>query len=434
MDNKKKFLKAGFATYSDAEFVCYYLLKANAKLLSLLVKRFPILYIDECQDLSKNQLEILQLLANQGIKLHFIGDNNQSIYEFKKVNVDAIQAFISNNGMKELHLTRNFRSNQNIVNVAMKLEQLTTVNTVKQVVGHESHLFKDCCILVEYDPKTPENIPQDFINIINEINLSITDKERHILIDKSVIVARSHNILSLFKNSPTSRLTKIELFANALSCWNNNPRSGLDMQHALQQLGKSISMLAYNGEGNHQNQYCPETYSHIEWRAFLYILINEACVPANKLYPFEDYEWSAWAANLKIFLCAKWGILLGTCNTWESAKTKIAAPKGAAKKKVAESIKAVAATHKEKIRMTTFHDVKGETMHATMVVSSKDKTSKGGHFEHWLGVGTEQSEYVRFAYVASSRPKHLLIWAIPKLNKNKHIKTIEDLGFKLRSI
>lgn len=62
-ENKKKFLKAGLATYADAEFLCYYLLKRNPSILANLVKQFSIIIIDECQDLSNNQLGILKLLT-----------------------------------------------------------------------------------------------------------------------------------------------------------------------------------------------------------------------------------------------------------------------------------------------------------------------------------------------------------------------------------
>ena len=79
--------------------------------------------------------------------------------------------------------------------------------------------------------------------------------------------------------------------------------------------------------------------------------------------------------------------------------------------------------------MTTFHDIKGETLDAVLMVSSKDKKSKGGHYEHWLSEKINEKEFVRFAYVGSSRPKHLLIWAIPKKKVNKHKKKIYDLGF-----
>ncbi len=88
-------------------------------------------------------------------------------------------------------------------------------------------------------------------------------------------------------------------------------------------------------------------------------------------------------------------------------------------------------SYSQKIRMTTFHDVKGETLDAVLVVSAKDKKSKGGHVEHWISDNDSEKEYVRFAYVASSRPKHLLIWAIPKGTKKVIIDKIKDLGFEL---
>ncbi|MEO6832303.1 MAG: hypothetical protein ABI378_07850, partial [Chitinophagaceae bacterium] len=56
--------------------------------------------------------------------------------------------------------------------------------------------------------------------------------------------------------------------------------------------------------------------------------------------------------------------------------------------------------------------------------------SQGGYFEHWLTGDSEKKEHVRFAYVASSRPKHLIIWAIPKVKNNQFISKIKALGFE----
>ena len=46
----------------------------------MLSKRFPLIIIDECQDLSWVQLNILKKLQEQESTLHFIGDLNQAIY------------------------------------------------------------------------------------------------------------------------------------------------------------------------------------------------------------------------------------------------------------------------------------------------------------------------------------------------------------------
>ncbi|HCN83904.1 MAG TPA: hypothetical protein DIT07_09840 [Sphingobacteriaceae bacterium] len=429
-ENKKKFLKAGLATYADAEFLCYYLLIKNPGILSNLVKRFPIIIIDECQDLSNNQLEILKLLNQKGAIIHFVGDNNQSIYEFKKVYVEKINTFISENKLVEMLLTKNFRSNQKIVNVSIGLEKYNTGNTANHIIGNEPEITAKSCILWEYTAAEFSQLPQKFIVHLKRINSAIPLAETKIEISKSSILARAHSILSGFRSLPSMDLTKIELFANALNCWANNPKTGKDMQNALQQIGKSISMLAYDGNGNHQHQYCPDVYNQIEWRNQLCDLIVKASDTSNLVYPFNGLTWSQWSSNFKSFLSGYWPNFHSPINDWDSVKGKIMAPKGFAKVLVLDTLKANQNNYSEKIRMTTFHDVKGETLDAVLIVSAKDKKSKGGHFEQWLSEEADEKEFVRFAYVASSRPKHLLIWAIPKIANNKFKDKIIKLGFE----
>lgn len=429
-ENKEKFLKAGLATYADAEFLCYYLLKNTPTVLNNVVKRFPIIIIDECQDLSNNQLEILKLLNQKGAVIHFVGDNNQSIYEFKKVYVEKISAFIAENNLTEKLLTKNFRSNQKIVNVSIELEKYNTGNIPISVVGNEAEIALKSCILWEYKDDEFSQLPQKFIDRISLINSTKLKTESKIEISKSGILARAHSTLSVFRSHPTSGLSKIELFANGLNCWANSPRSGKDMQNALQQIGKSISMLAYNGNGNHQHQYCPDAYNQIEWRNQLSDLIIKVINTTTGVYPFASLTWSQWIANLKVFLENYWTNFISVTNDWDSVKSKIKSPSGYASKLVIDTIKASQNIYSEKIRMTTFHDVKGETLDAVLIVSAKNKKSRGGHYEQWLSQDPKEKEFVRFAYVASSRPKHLLIWAIPKKTNNQFIEKIKNLGFE----
>ena len=46
-ESKDKFLKAGLATYQDAEYICYQLLKNNETILANLAKRFQKIVVDE---------------------------------------------------------------------------------------------------------------------------------------------------------------------------------------------------------------------------------------------------------------------------------------------------------------------------------------------------------------------------------------------------
>ena len=82
------------------------------------------------------------------------------------------------------------------------------------------------------------------------------------------------------------------------------------------------------------------------------------------------------------------------------------------------------------LRVTTIHNVKGETLDAIMLVSAPTaKGTQDGYWTQWIR--DSQTEAARLAYVASSRPRHLLAWAIPESVGNAEKQIITDLGFKI---
>jgi len=86
---------------------------------------------------------------------------------------------------------------------------------------------------------------------------------------------------------------------------------------------------------------------------------------------------------------------------------------------------------KIKLKCSTIHKVKGQTVDAVLVVSSPDRKSKGGHWSQWLDQSLEDGEYARFAYVASSRPRFLLAWAVRTPTKKADIEGVNGLGLSL---
>lgn len=81
-----------------------------------------------------------------------------------------------------------------------------------------------------------------------------------------------------------------------------------------------------------------------------------------------------------------------------------------------------------RLRFSTIHQVKGETHEATVLVSSLQPGPHQSNWKDWLA--DPASEAARFAYVASSRSSHLLIWAVKKL-KVEESKTLSGLGFEI---
>ena len=115
---KTKFWKSGFALYEDIEYMSNSLLKQYPEIAELLAKRFPIVFVDECQDLSYVQLELLATLCEKGCKVHLIGDLNQAIYGFRNIESDDTKDFIEKHCFDTKFLNENYRSCQSIVDAS----------------------------------------------------------------------------------------------------------------------------------------------------------------------------------------------------------------------------------------------------------------------------------------------------------------------------
>ena len=78
------------------------------------------------------------------------------------------------------------------------------------------------------------------------------------------------------------------------------------------------------------------------------------------------------------------------------------------------------------IPVMTIHSSKGCTFDTTLVISSMDAHSIGGHWKnHWINGSGEAK---RMGYVASTRAKELLVWGVPKLSKEEK-ELLESYGF-----
>ncbi|MBS7528457.1 ATP-dependent helicase [Fusibacter paucivorans] len=83
---KDSFNKAGFANFEDMNNIALEILRNDSRIATRLSEKFPVIIVDECQDLSYVEINTLDILREYGSRLHFVGDLNQSVYEFKKVD------------------------------------------------------------------------------------------------------------------------------------------------------------------------------------------------------------------------------------------------------------------------------------------------------------------------------------------------------------
>lgn len=202
----------------------------------------------------------------------------------------------------------------------------------------------------------------------------------------------------------------------------------MDGEPSPVRMGDFIAHKFFDRESlNSKSQFCPEDVNQIEWRVFLTDLLNQMLVDTSVI-DFEQ-NWSIWVKSFKNFfvknICRLQ--LLEKCNI--TVVDSCRAPSGMAKEQVKSTFKA--STLVESIRISTIHGIKGETIDAALLVSSPTKASEGGHWSQWLKDNMNDAEYCRFAYVASSRPRHLLAWAVP-WKKGENFEGLRTMGFVIK--
>jgi DNA helicase-2/ATP-dependent DNA helicase PcrA len=81
-----------------------------------------LLLVDEYQDLNKADIRLVKLLADSGIAVIAIGDEDQSIYKFRKAAPEGIRNFLSDFGAKDdYRLTKSIRCGRVILQSAQRL-------------------------------------------------------------------------------------------------------------------------------------------------------------------------------------------------------------------------------------------------------------------------------------------------------------------------
>lgn len=412
---KSKFWRSGFATYDDIELLSYRLLASN-DLSKKLATRFPLLIVDECQDLSFCQLRILGRISQAGAKLHFVGDLNQAIYEFRKVDPQRVKSFVDAYSFENRSLPDNFRSCQGIVDLCSKLV------TTKNVRGRESDVAGHACVYFKYNhPDELAEIPSQFERYL---------QSRNILIDHSAILARGRGTISKLQAlQPQKQQTHPTVkLALAIFLWLKKDFAYCD--ESLKSLAEFISLKCFKTDrGTFQKYYCPSALdSPARWRIFLVRTLEE-CAKAS--FANMDQTWSQWAkaAHEEFFEIANRcrDSICGEVLPFETSTIK--SPNGYPSLNVAGTL-SKPRIPRSAIRISTIHGVKGETFDAILLVSPTSK-GQGGHWKEWLADRNE--EPARFAYVASSRPREILAWAVcaPKTDDENKLRA---LGFHFEQL
>tara|TARA_B100000886_G_scaffold99729_1_gene66208 strand:+ start:2260 stop:4284 length:2025 start_codon:yes stop_codon:yes gene_type:complete len=119
---QKKLIDLNSADFSDLILHAVKIFKSYEDIKKLYSKKFKYILVDEYQDTNFIQSEWLKNLSGANLNICCVGDDDQSIYSWRGAEIKNFLEFDKiYKDTKIIRLEKNYRSTQNILNVASKL-------------------------------------------------------------------------------------------------------------------------------------------------------------------------------------------------------------------------------------------------------------------------------------------------------------------------
>ncbi len=150
--------------------------RENEEMLRRYQERYQYILVDEFQDTSGSQNELLKFLLNywDTPNVFVVGDDDQSIFKFQGANMKNILDFAADysNALKIVVLKHNYRSNQHILNISKALignnnERLTQQLRLDKNLEAAHPRFNE--IAIEPTIREYENPDQELVDVAGQI-------------------------------------------------------------------------------------------------------------------------------------------------------------------------------------------------------------------------------------------------------------------------
>lgn len=124
----------GLFDFDDMLVECYYLLKNDEAIRKAASQQYQYVLVDEFQDINLVQFEILKLLVKEHEQLFVVGDDDQSIYQFRGAKPSYLLEFKNYfSKVQAIYLDVNYRCSGAILGQSIKLINQNKVRYQKQL-------------------------------------------------------------------------------------------------------------------------------------------------------------------------------------------------------------------------------------------------------------------------------------------------------------
>lgn len=401
---KLMLMKKNVIFQNEVASFAYRLLKEYPMIAAAIVERFPIIIIDEAQDTSEEQMAVFDLLTEAGVKSIFlVGDPDQAIYEWRNASPECFKKKIGADSWNCIELTGNFRSSQHICNATSWFSATLQGQRANNAVGD----YKDESqkpILLLTNGNTETEVIDYFLEKCRSMEIEI--KSNKVAVLTRGRIHSDTDVKDLWKSK------EMELVAKAAYEWKCGSR-----KKACSDISKASYRILIGEEVDDYliSKKIGEYTDEDNWKDFIIDIfcglpdidlgIAEWVKQFIELYSniFDKYKFqAAEGTNIKDILKIK------TRDRSNPDFKEIPLKKYFEKK-----------TNGDYTR-SSIHGVKGETYDAVLIYV-KSRTGKT-LTPKFLMEGDLDDELMRIAYVAMTRPRRLLMIAMPENKKLKEYK------------
>ena len=386
---KWKHFNAGKVNQADATYFAFKILNEYPSIARNIVRRFPILIIDEAQDTTELQMAIIDKLSQHGAdSIMLIGDPDQAIFEWNTANPHLFMEKYDNRDWHSLELSENRRSSEKICQLANRFSG----NEMCSIASDKDYTDEPC---IKGHLSTSESVNQitnNFIEKCKEIGLN---ESEYAVVFRGQSFGATYFGLVNNDNSDTARQS---------SPWKNGHYGVRDIVYGkyLIDQGKYSHGLTLIEKGCYkikkQVRYVSTSTIRREIAEVGFRFHRGKMLDFIQKLPSTNNTLSNWIAELR-----QNGINL----TVESRNANVGI----------ESLFRISnqELQQERPYLRTIHSVKGMTLEAVLVFLSK----KAVHTNYTTILNDSakycihNNEELRIVYVACTRPKKLLWIAVP---------------------
>lgn len=395
---KKALLKQGLFFQDEVATMACILLERYPQIAESIASRFPVIILDEAQDTSQEQMKVLDLLCAAGLEsIYIVGDPDQSIYEWRNASPESFLEKMRDSEWSQLALTKNFRSSQLICNATYVFSDIYKNKRANEAAGVFA-AYKKKPVLLLYGKDIPESsIIEKFKEECSSCDIPFTPNNVAVVTRGKI---HSNNIVKNLWKTPETELLAKASFERMVG---NRNKAYSFCEKALFQL---TIKPAKDIDGSIE-QEVSKILPYSQWKQIVIELLIKL--------PSAAEQCGQWEKDTKVVMqevLTDYNLtLINGANISDLIKLKTHDSKNSNFKQI-PIMDYFEIKDRTEYTYSSVHGVKGESFDAIMLFIHGTR----GHTltPSFLASGDTGVELMRIAYVAMTRPKKLLVVAMPK--------------------